>query len=45
MYFIHSVPEQHVLAGIPAVFREVLLLQEYINVVKCVTITPKQLKL
>jgi len=41
MYFIHSVPKQHVLAGIPAVFRETLL-QEYkcINVVNCVTITP-----
>jgi hypothetical protein len=46
MYIIHSVPKQHVLAGIPAVFREILL-QEYksINVVNCVTITPKQLKL
>jgi len=47
MYFIHSVPKQHVLAGIPAVFREMLLLQEYksINMVNCAIITPKQLQL
>jgi len=45
--FYSQCSHQHVSAGIPAIFKVMLLFHEYkrTNVVSCVTITPEQLKL